>query len=231
MNNNSYMDISCIVCIKNRDKIPTEKFFYSLKNQIIGCQIVIVDYGGDKINRKWQSELFKGRNITYIEVDNNVEIFNKCRALNIGIKQSFTPYIVSVDIDCIYSPNFTLNVLNTLKNKNCVVLSQKIDLDKNNNEINLHELSASGSCIGLKKEWLEKVHGYDEFYTYWGREDNDLVDRAKQDSLDEFWITDKVKIWHQWHNPSSQQTIDSNSEYYDKPNKPLIRNSDGWGKL
>jgi glycosyltransferase involved in cell wall biosynthesis len=225
-------EISCIACIKNRKEFPTRKFLKSLESQIVSCSIIIVDYGGFEGSRNWQRHLFgvNNRLITYIEVDK--EEFNKCHALNIGFRQAITPYVVSVDADCIYSPNFTLNVVKALKSENCIVLSQKIDLNEKGEEMPIiHEPSATGSCIGLKRGWVNKVHGYDEFYTYWGREDNDLVDRAKEDGLKEVWITNEVKIWHQWHPISERPTLDKNTEYYNKKNKPIIRNGNNWGIL
>ena len=64
-----------------------------------------------------------------IEVDDDKN-FNKCRGLNIGFKQAITPYVVSVDADCIYSPDFTLNVVKELNSGDNIILSQKIDLDE-----------------------------------------------------------------------------------------------------
>jgi GT2 family glycosyltransferase len=225
--------ITVVMVIKNRDKIRAQRNLTSLSEQTIPCNIILVDYGSDVENIMWERELVKQySNINFIEVTRDTEHFNKSRALNIGFKQVKTKYILSTDIDCIFSNNFIEEVLRALtNNENAIVLCQKIDLDENGVEIEVHEPSASGTCIGINTNWINKVHGYDEFYTYWGREDNDLVDRAIQDGFNPIWITDKTKIWHQWHKYAIRPTLDDNVSYYDTPSKPIIRNENGWGEL
>jgi len=225
-----YNNITVVIVIKNRDRIRAERCINSLIEQTYACNIFIIDYGSD--DKSWYSEVFNNEKTTLIEVTKNTEIFNKCRALNIGFRQVNTKYVLSTDIDCIFASNFIEEVMKVLTTKNkAIVLSQKIDLDKDGKETDIHEPSASGSCIAIESSWIDKVHGYDEFYTFWGREDNDLVDRAIADGYKIVWITDKTKIWHQWHLSASQKTIKDNDWYYKIPSKPIIRNSNEWGKL
>lgn len=224
-------DITVVIVIKNRDYIRAKRCINSLLEQTYPCNIIVIDYGSE--DKSWYPEVFgSSEKITLIQVTENTKIFNKSRALNIGFKQANTEYILSTDIDCIFTSNFIEEVMKVLTSKKkVIVLSQKIDLDESGQEIKKHEPSASGSCIGINKEWIEKVHGYDEFYTYWGREDNDLVDRAIADGYEIVWITNKTKIYHQWHLPAIQDSIEDNDWYYQLPSKPIIRNSNGWGEI
>jgi GT2 family glycosyltransferase len=224
-------DITVVIAIKNRDCIRAKRCVNSLLDQNYPCKIIIVDYGSD--DKSWYSEVFgNNRKITLIKVTKNTKIFNKSRALNIGFKHANSKYILSTDIDCIFAINFIKEVMKALtKNKKIIVLSQKIDLDKEGKEIETHEPSASGSCIAINSKWINKVHGYDEFYTCWGREDNDLVDRAVADGYEIIWITDKTKIYHQWHLTANQSTIKDNDLYYRIPSKPIIRNPNKWGEI
>ena len=223
--------VTVVMVIKNRDKIRAKRCIDSLLEQSLPCKIIVVDYGSTDLS--WYPEIFyKDKRITLVEVKKDTEKFNKCRALNIGFKQVTTKYSLSTDIDCIFAPNFIEEVAKTLIAKpKSVVLCQKIDLDKKGKEIETHEPSASGSCIGIKTKWIKKVHGYDEFYTFWGREDNDLVDRAVADGYEVAWITEKTSLWHQWHLPASQKTLTDNDWYYKIPDKPIIRNPNSWGEL
>lgn len=224
-------DITVVIAIKNRDQIRTKRCINSLLDQTYSCNIIIVDYGSD--DKSWYSEVFgSSEKVTLIQVNKDTKIFNKSRALNIGFKQVNTKYILSTDIDCIFAPNFIEEVMKVLTTKEkVIVLSQKIDLDKDGKEVQIHEPSASGSCIAIEYSWIDKIHGYDEFYTYWGREDNDLVDRTVACGYEIIWITEKTKMWHQWHLPAIQKTIEDNDWYYKIPSKPIIRNPNGWGKI
>ena len=225
--------VTVVMVIKNRDKVRFERCLRSLLEQSLECKVLVVDYGSDKENIEWERESIKQfPNATLIEVTRNTDIFNKSRASNIGFKYATTKYILSSDIDIIYSSNFIEEVMKVLTtNPKSLVLCQKIDLDKEGKEVEVHEPSASGSCIGIDAFWLEEVHGYDEVYTYWGREDNDLVDRAVASGYQVYWITDKTKMWHQWHKPADRPSLDDNTWYYQIPSKPIKRNFNGWGEL
>ncbi len=224
--------ITVVLVNKNRDKIRINNCLKSLSEQTFLCKVILIDYGSTSDIVQQEREIVREyENTLLFEVTKNTETFNKCRALNIGFKHVNTKFILSSDIDCIFAPNFIANVVEVLTEKpRSIVLCQKIDLDKNGVSTNFHEPSASGSCIGITKEWLERVHGYDEVYTYWGREDNDLVNRAIADGHEVVWITDRTKIYHQWHEPASQETLKDNDWYYRIPNKPIIRNPNGWGE-
>lgn len=226
-----YSNITVVLTIKNLERIRAERCINSILEQTYPCNILVVDYGSD--DKSWYPEVFgNSEKVTLIQVTRDTENFNKCRALNIGFKQATTKYLLSTDIDCIFASNFIEEVMKVLTTKEkVIVLSQKIDLDKEGKEIEVHEPSASGSCIGIESDWIDKVHGYDEFYTYWGREDNDLVDRAVACGYEIIWITDKTKIYHQWHEIHSQQTLKDNDWYYNIPSKPIVRNPNGWGEL
>jgi GT2 family glycosyltransferase len=220
--------------IKDRDGIRVKNCFESLKNQTVPCNVILVDYGSKPSNISWEKELVKeyAPLVTFIEVIRDTEVFNKCRALNIGIKASTTKYVLSSDIDIIFAPNFIEETMKVFATKpKSIVLCQKVDLDKEGKEVEVHEPSASGSCIAIESDWLDKVHGYDEYYTYWGREDNDLVDRAIQDGYEVVWLTDKSKMYHQWHEPATQKSLKDNDWYYRKGDKPIERNPNGWGEI
>lgn len=57
------------------------------------------------------------------------------------------------------------------------------------------------------------------------------MDRAVADGYQVYWITDKTKIWHQWHKLADRPSLGDNTWYYQIPNKPIIRNPNGWGEL
>ena len=230
----NYNSITVVMTIKNRDTLRLEKCFQSLKDQTYPCKVILVDFGSEEVCKEEIRKVISNFSpmVTLVEVLRETKDFNKSRALNIGLRYAETKYILSTDIDIIFAPNFIEEIINVFKTKpKSIILSRKIDLDKDGNNNELHEPSASGSCIAIETDWINKVHGYDEYYTYWGREDNDLVDRAIQDGYEVIWITDRTKMWHQWHEPASQQTITENDWYYRKGGKSIIRNPNSWGEL
>ena len=53
--------------------------------------------------------------------------------------------------------------------------------------------------IEVLSRTFDDVGGYDEEFTYWGGEDNDMHWRALDAGLEEFYIHDRTTMLHQWH--------------------------------
>lgn len=222
-------EITIILVIKNRLEEPTRKCIDSLLLQTQSCDIIVVDYGSSEENLKWEREVFS--KVRLIEVKRDTRIFNKCRALNIGIKASTTPFILQTDIDLIFSPNFVEEVLKILKsNEKVLVLSQRIDLSQDGSRIIKISKTAHGSCIGISAKWLKSVHGYDEHFIEWGGEDDDIIWRARMSGFQVRVLTPKkTTLRHQWHPLTDRRSRDKNIRYLQAFRKITIRNSDGWG--
>ena len=217
------------IAIKNKPEETAKRSLEGLLGQTHPCNVNIVDFGSTEENLKWERKLFSS--VNFIEAKTDLEHYSSSRALNIGIKRVETPYTLITDIDLIPSSNFVEEVMKVLNDKTAV-LCRRIDLDDDGNEIRLHSEGAYGACLAIQTDWLKKVRGFDETYTYWGREDDDMFDRIKQDGFGLVWLdTDKVSLKHQFHLPASSQTLEENIKYYNIPNKPLIRNAKGWGKI
>ena len=217
------------IAIKNKPEETARRSLEALLSQTHPCNITIVDFGSSKENLEWERKLFS--KVNFIEAKTDLEHYSSSRALNIGIKRVETPYTLITDIDLIPSKNFVEEVMKVLDDKTAV-LCQRIDLDDEGNEIRVHSTGAYGACLAIQTDWLKKVRGFDETYTYWGREDDDMFDRIKQAEFKLIWLSlDKVSLKHQYHAPASSQTLEENIKYYNIPNKPLIRNQKGWGEI
>jgi glycosyltransferase involved in cell wall biosynthesis len=211
--------ITVIFTIKNREKQRAKNCIDSLIGQ--DCRIIVVDYGSDDLS--WYGDVFK---TGFIAVKRDTKQFNKSRAYNIGFKQVTTPYTLFSDIDNIFAPNFIERVKQEIKEKT-VILCQNIDLNEKGEAVNIHPKTGYGSCFCIDSDWIRKVRGHDEAYTYWGKEDDDMFMRAKQDGYDHVWL--EPLIQHQYHENAPRPTLSDNRRYFEKK-KPLIRNQ-SWGEL
>lgn len=207
-------DITVIFAIKNRDRKRAENCINSLINQ--DCKIIVVDYGSDDLS--WYSEVF-GK-VGFIAVRRDTEHFNKSRALNIAIRQVSTPYVISSDIDNIFDDDFISEIKKIIYKKGVIALTQKRELDESGKELRLHPRTDYGSCFGIDVDWLRRVYGYDEKYTYWGREDDDIFDRAVEAGFIPVW-TEKPLISHQWHKKAPRPTFKDNVRYYEKMKREM----------
>lgn len=230
--------ITVVAPLKNRDREPTEAFLKSLAGQTIVPEIIIVGYGSDAEHRAWERELCQTYGARLVEVRYNTEVFNQSRAHNIGTKLTTTPHVVFTDADLIWGEHVVAEAERVLTtNDNIMLFCQRYDIDWDGSvSEELHGRGAVGTFMGMAVEWMEKVGGFDEFYTIWGGFGIDLFDRAKQDGLKPLWLnklSNKVTIHHQRHRGSPRVSgfveNPNNIAYYKKPNKSLVRNPEGWG--
>ena len=217
-----------------RDKKMVSKYLKSLKNQDYPNERILVDYGSDEESLKWIREITKKTETKLIEVKRDTEIWREGRAINIGIKAANTKYILLTSADIIYDKNFIWEVVNILNKKKSVVRCRQTDLNTDGTILKqYHSSSAMGSCMGLYKDWLMKVHGYDENFKGWGLVDCDLFLRAQADGLVVEWITGKADMFHQWHPEASKKELRHNIEYINERDsgRPIVRNLEGWGEV
>jgi glycosyltransferase involved in cell wall biosynthesis len=221
------MEITTIFVIKNRPQDKTMNCIESLYRQ--NTKIILVDYGSNEENIIWERILASRYNLNLIEVKNDIEVFNKSRALNIGIKYSDTNYIMCGDIDNIYMPNFIEEIEKVLSPKK-LITCRRFNTSINGKKIK-PSIRAYGGCLVAHKDLLVKIRGFDEMFTMWGGEDDDLIDRINRSGIDTLEIQAKsTSCIHQWHKPANKETLQWNRKYA-KLKKPIIRNRNEWGKL
>lgn len=218
--------ITVVFAIKNKDAKRVKNCIDSLRFQ--DCKIIVVDYGSD--DTSWYPYVL---DMGYIAVRRDTEVFNKCRALNIGMRLVSTQYVISSDIDNIFGANFIEKAKEKIVQDKVILRCRKIELDASGNIQKMHQTTDYGSCFGIDMDWVRKVGGYDEHYTLWGREDNDIYERAKLDGYKEVWL-DEPMIRHQWHPLADRSTLKQNIAYFNslrnEKNK-IVRNGGKWGEL
>jgi predicted glycosyltransferase involved in capsule biosynthesis len=159
-------------------------------------------------------------------------MFNSGRALNIGIRLVQTPYVITTDADILLSKDVISSAVKYLEKANCIVFCQRFDTTEKGMIEKLHNKSAIGTFIGMKTEWINKIHGIDEHFEGYGGWDNDMVDRAIADGVQPVWLNEvaPVLILHIWHEVREHVKMNENLMYLRKE-KPVVRNLNGWGEL
>lgn len=160
-------------------------------------------------------------------------------ALNQAAEVATTPYVVCTDADMIF-PSHWLRVAETYASPHRLCLTDSRDtvpgetssmlsimlddvlhwhnmdnwLLRNTKE---HSRVGQGAAAIIPRHWFVSVGGFDEFYSCWGCEDEDIVDRAQWDGLDVVWLPHTF-VAHQWHRrdwPTQEQyaQVQRNREY------------------
>jgi len=224
--------VTVVAVIKNRPYEQIVLYLEGLACQSFSHDLIIVDYGSDDIHLRWERELAKKYHFTLIEVTRDVEMFNSGRALNIGIRHVKTPYVITTDADVFLSQDVISSAMKYLETSNCIVFCQRFDTNENGTIGRMHNKSAIGTFIGMKTGWINGIGGIDEHFEGYGGWDNDMKDRAVANGLHVVWIHEvaPVVILHIWH-PTREHVKMNQNLMYLKKEKPVIRNTNGWGEL
>lgn len=237
-------EITCVAAIKNKPWRLVRRWYESLCRQTEPVKIIVVDYGSAFRYLSWERRLFLHGDspassqewTTLIEVRRNTERWREGHALNIGIRQCETEFLFTTNADLIYDPIFVQTALAALRaDPNRLIICDRIDLSPDGSPIGVVPSWYYGTCIGARRSWFEKVHGFDERYIGWGRVDMDIVDRARDDGLSIYNIGQDTKVMHQFHPhvvetcPWMKDTMAHNDVIY-RAREGIVRNQSGWGE-
>lgn len=182
--------VTIVYANRNRDLKRINASFDSLKNQTeANFRVVFVDYGSeeplvDNLKQLCNSYEF----VTPYFLPVSQLLWNKSKAVNYGILQTQSPYIFIADVDLIFYPEAT-QLFNKLAVEDKFILFSLGYLDMAESEkltrsYNFEDLKparigeVNGMILAPTKAFLE-VNGLDEFFHFYGSEDEDLFARME----------------------------------------------------
>ncbi len=209
------------IVIAHRDRTTGDRLcncLYSLANQTVpreAVQVIVSDYGSAEEHLRACKETCERFGAVCIVSHTPEDPWNKCIALNIGLRRAAGTFAMATDVDMIFAPNFLETVVSVLEEDDqrfvlcrCRYLPRGVQVTLPAIRDAFGELcsmsfwgepSGVGGCQATPTEWFLKVGGYDEEFRFWGGEDNDMHQRALDDGLREVQICDRTVILHQWH--------------------------------
>lgn len=200
-------DITVIITVRDRDTQRLENQLKSIRENGANPNFIIVDYGSEPKYAKPLESLATQYKCEYIHIYSEGRPWNKCHAINIAVKKSETPFIVTSDMDNIYSTNPFSYCLNNFQ-KNKFYSIEEFWMKKRGNYFNASPAGHGnyGMYLFTDKTAYSKTGGYDERIVYWGMEDLDWPERLKKIGYTQEWLPEEHKIYHQWH-PSVSNSI------------------------
>lgn len=222
------IDLTAVIASKGRTKNLAHCVASALSCNPMP-KIIVVDFGNAT---PLSTVLPDVPQLRIIRVNRDTELFNKPRALNIGIKSVDTKYLCITDADQVFGSNFFGVVYAELENiPRCIVFSKTYFLPEAPKLLTPEKVRGMykrllalakngggkprgyGCCHGSLTSWFLKVHGYDEAYVGWGAEDRDLEVRAGFDGLKARWVHTKATMVHL---PHPKRGAYYNNEYFEK---------------
>jgi glycosyltransferase involved in cell wall biosynthesis len=242
--------ISVVVAIRDRSGVRLENCLQSLRWQEVGgahVEIVLSDLGSTASHLSAVRELAATYGARLVETP-AIGLFNKSRALNIGIRASRADIVLCTDVDMIFETNFLSTILDvhTRQGSGVLVLCKCWDLPPLASETRIapddfptlkaaariRATSGTGACQAARRSFFETVRGYDEKYAHWGFEDSDMLSRACRYGLKPHWISDRTSMLHQWHLRREYERwlpVQINRFRRKLTQHVVVKNKTGWG--
>jgi glycosyltransferase involved in cell wall biosynthesis len=248
--------ITAIVPIRNRSGIRLENCLHSLRWQEMNgkiidsnlLSIIVLDYGSQDEHIESIKSLCEQYQARHVRIE-AFGVWNRSKALNLGIRHADGDWVFCTDIDMIFSPNFVASIIEKIQNNpnafiisRCHDLPQKIDLTSWQvsdyqdlyQKSELRNTQGTGACQVARKQFFYDIHGYDEGFEFWGAEDDDLRKRARRYGLKEISISPQASMLHQWH-PTTKNDRPWRKRFnawrYYLTNWKIVKNKKNWGGL
>lgn len=224
----AHADITIVFAFRNRDVTRLALCFKTLELQTHKhFKVLLIDYGSDQAYAEAVlkvTQLFDF--VSYYYIGHSGLLWNKSKALNFGIRQTTTDYIVTADVDLLFKENF-VDTLTKLKSPQHYSLFKigylsEQETKKQQQQLQFNAIFSKhvGDTYGIglyPKSVLERVGGLDEFFHFYGSEDEDLNLRVALLGT-VLKPCSELMLYHQWH-PRYPQKID-----YKLTVQPRLRN-------
>ena len=244
------MKLSIVIGFRNRDLKRVRRCMTSLSDQSNqNFELIFVNYGSDTALAEQVSKIVHQYTFCrYVYSDTRGYPWSRAHALNIGIRLAQGEFVLTTDIDFVFANNFVDVILANVK-KNAVLYSfvyflpEKFDdfsnISKYHQEFKTSNRDGMGGCCCLEKIILEDIGGFDEYYRYWGIEDEDLHSRLKIKNIEEIWLEDSLTLYHQWHQPYNHRSAYFMPDFFwgkarihfNKSKAVVKRNRYDWGGI
>ena len=242
--------LTVIVPLRNRGGTRLENCLRSLRWQDLPprqVELLLSDFGSDDEHARELAALadrFEARVVRY----ETREIWNRSKALNVGIRASRGAYILCTDADMIFAPSFLRTLLDTQREHRdaalcvcrCRDLPESVpeqawdrdDFPRLLEASTYRERLGTGACQMATRGMFHALRGFDESYKFWGCEDKDMTFRAQRQGLALAWVHDHTAMLHQWH-PSDRRKKPVrkflNDARFHVTKYVRVKNPSGWG--
>lgn len=244
-------EITAIIPLRNRSGVRLENCLRSLRWQDLDparVEILISDFGSEQGHRASIEALAQSYDARVV-YHQTQEVWNRSKALNIGIQEARGAFLFCTDVDMIFAPNFLSTAVahqeqhagramvlcrcHDMPESIGEQLWERADFEGLQRRSELRQTSGTGACQIADQRFFEYARGYDEKFLYWGAEDVDMTSRAQRYGLRLVWMPDEVTaMLHQWHPTTKNDRklrFHLNRLRYKLTRFQIVKNRAGWG--
>lgn len=201
------LPVSIVITTFNRAPLLRKTFESFTRQDFKEFEVVVVDDGNDTETPKlcaepWPFPLVYHR----LNREKPVGYGNPARPNNVGIRMAKGEVIILQNAEVKHGAGEVIQKLKDLCGSNNAVFAQVEVLNEygTGKSFYVHRSPVVGQgprpfffCGALRREWFEKLRGFDEDYQYYGYDDVDFADRLTAAGVT-FDFTG-IEVQHQWH--------------------------------
>jgi hypothetical protein len=204
---NSDNAIVAIVTIRNRETSRLFALVNSLRNFGAKCQFLVVDYGSDPGFAAEYKSLAETGLFRLLRMETQGLPWNKCHAINAGVRVTKEPWIATIDVDMVFDCNPFPYCLGRNVERN-VQIMQAWFLPPNGNRrrATFGGSGHPGGFVFQSRDAFFEVGAYDESIQFWGLEDWDWVHRLQAVGYKVEWLPEEYRFYHTWHPTANDQS-------------------------
>ena len=167
-----------------------------------------VDYGSENefsaaVKRLCEEYPF----IEYVYHSTQNQPWNKARALNSVIRHLEKGYCFVADVDMIFHPEFVSTAIDLQRGQKSVFFKvgfseapDKPEQISPEDFANFRQSDEEATGLSMfPVNALHHLHGFDEFYHFWGAEDTDMHVRLRNAGFEVEFYQERTLLLHQWH--------------------------------
>jgi hypothetical protein len=252
-------DVTVVLGVRNRADYRIVNTLRSIRAQTYPAglvRVVVVDYGSERSSAELTADVCRQFDAEYVGID-GAPVWSRARCLNVGIRRARTKFLMTADVDTMFSPRYLAAAIRALEvSPLSVICSVMLDLPEES-VVAVRDAARSGGELPLERwrEWcsprlegqlhpsiavtytalFQLIRGFDEYYEVWGLEDSDLMQRLQYLGLRPRGLDPGSFYLHQWH-PKFESIaeggrapeIERNLAYFRK-NHSILRNDRNWG--
>lgn len=186
--------------MRDREPERLRKSIRSLREQGVEAEFIVVDYGSSAKVRDGLEALSGTENFKLFRLESEGLPWNKCRAINFGVRQAGSEWIVTSDIDMIYDCNpLPYCQSNAGLRKVFIMQVWFLGEDGDRSRATFGGTGHPGGYVFQSRQAFFELGGYDEEIQYWGHEDWDWHNRLAASGYTIEWLPENFKFYHLWH--------------------------------
>lgn len=190
-----------IFSLKNRDTKRIERLAKSLQDEHIESKLLLIDFGSYEHNSLQYKDFCQKHNALYVKTYTEGLPWSRAFALNTGIQAADTPFVTTTDADMYFYGNPFAYIARDKNIDKKAFYTMSYWLPKNGNTKKAVPCGkgSTGGFQFISKKLVDELGGYDERIKFWGLEDKDWTHRLELLGIEQEWLPDEYRMYHQWH--------------------------------